>query len=81
MVDLEHADLHKWYAILLGMHSDFLPVKGKISNGYKFKEHLTKALQLRPDDSTLYYLLGRFKFEVSGLSWIERKVFILFYRF
>jgi hypothetical protein len=32
-----------------------------------FKQHVDKALALRPDDPSLHHLLGRFKYEVSVL--------------
>lgn len=46
----------------------------KIEDGYVFKQHVDKALALRPDDPSLHHLLGRFKYEVATLSWIERKL-------
>lgn len=33
-----------------------------------------KALKINPNDADLHHLLGRFKYEVANLSWIERKV-------
>lgn len=69
-----NADLHKWCAILVGVNGDFLPIAEKIQNGYRFKEHVLKALEIRPNDADLHHLLGRFRYEVANLGWIERKI-------
>ncbi|XP_012224815.1 regulator of microtubule dynamics protein 1-like [Linepithema humile] len=74
LLTVSNADLHKWCAILVGVYGDFLPVTEKIKNGYRFKELVLEALEISPHDSDLHYLLGRFKYEVANLSWIERKV-------
>ncbi|KAJ8672676.1 hypothetical protein QAD02_003936 [Eretmocerus hayati] len=74
VLESEHGNLYKWYAILIGIKSRFLPTKGKIENGYRFKEYVQKALDVMPDDPYLHHLLGRFEYEVSELSWIEKKV-------
>lgn len=74
LLTLPNADLYKWCAILIGVYGEFLPIAEKIKNGYRFKEHVMKALEIRPNDGELHYLLGRFKYEVANLSWIERKV-------
>lgn len=71
---MSNGNLYKWYAILVGVKSKFLPTKGKIENGYLFKEYVEKALELMPNDGYLHHLMGRFKYEVSELSWIEKKV-------
>lgn len=76
VLDIPNADLHKWCAILVGVNGDFLPTAEKIKNGYRFKEHVMKALEIRPNDADLHHLLGRFRYEVANLSWIERKVHI-----
>ncbi|XP_042890883.1 regulator of microtubule dynamics protein 1-like [Penaeus japonicus] len=70
----DSADVHKWYGILAGARGEYMGVKDRIESGNVFKEHIDKALQINPKDSTLHHLLGRFCFEVSQLSWIERKV-------
>ncbi|XP_026824164.1 regulator of microtubule dynamics protein 1 [Ooceraea biroi] len=71
---IPNADLHKWCAILIGVYSDFLPIAEKIQNGYRFKEHVINALEIDPNDADLHHLLGRFRYEVANLGWIERKV-------
>lgn len=73
-INVENADLHKWYAILIGLHGEYLPLAEKIKNGSVFKNHVMIALKLRPKDSDLHHLLGRFRYEISNLTWFERKV-------
>lgn len=79
LLNISNAHLHKWYAILVGVYGEFLPIAEKIKNGYRFKEHVMKALEISPNDADLHHLLGRFKYEVANLSWIERKVYILWF--
>ncbi|XP_033224980.1 regulator of microtubule dynamics protein 1-like [Belonocnema kinseyi] len=74
VLGVPHADLYKWYAVLVGLRGKFMKTKEKIMDGYLFAEYVEKALELRPEDSTIQHLLGRFKYEISTLTWIERKV-------
>ncbi|XP_060942955.1 regulator of microtubule dynamics protein 2 [Limanda limanda] len=68
------ADSHRWYAIMCGIMTEYDTVQNKIKNGYIFKDHLDKAIELNPQDPLSYYLLGRWCYSVAQLSWIERKV-------
>ncbi|KFQ31878.1 Regulator of microtubule dynamics protein 2 [Merops nubicus] len=66
--------LEHLFAIMCGYMSQFESVQNKIRNGYLFKEHLDKAIELKPQDPFLYYLNGRWCYSVAQLSWIEKKV-------
>ncbi|XP_066535115.1 regulator of microtubule dynamics protein 2 [Hoplias malabaricus] len=68
------AESHQWYAIVCGLLSEYESVQNKIKNGYLFKDHLDKAIELKPHDPLSYYLLGRWCYAVAQCSWIERKI-------
>ncbi|NXV31573.1 RMD2 protein, partial [Rissa tridactyla] len=75
--DPSNLQSNKWerlFAIMCGYMSQFESVQNKIRNGYLFKEHLDKAIELKPQDPFLYYLNGRWCYSVAQLSWIEKKV-------
>lgn len=78
-IENRNSDLYKWYAILIGLNGDYLSMADQIKNGVIFKNYIIMALEICPDDSELHYLLGRFKYEIANLSWIEKKVNFKFY--
>ncbi|XDV41278.1 hypothetical protein PO909_010170 [Leuciscus waleckii] len=67
------ADCHKWFAVLARLSSQYESIHGKLKSGRVLKEHLDRALALRDDDPTCFYLLGRWCLEMSSLGWLERK--------
>ena len=72
--DANNPECHKWLAIAIGSISDYIGSKEKIQNGFKFKEHVDRAIKLKPNDPTLHHMLGRWSLEVANLTWIEKKV-------
>lgn len=72
-IDERNSNAHKWFAIALGSTNDYESVKVKIQNGYDFKKHIERAIELNPTDPTAHYLLGRWCFGVYMLSWVERR--------
>ncbi|KAM6461794.1 regulator of microtubule dynamics protein 2 isoform 3-T3 [Liasis olivaceus] len=62
-LDPSNAESHQWFAMMCGYVSQFETIQNKIRNGYLFKEHLDKAIALKPQDPLLYYLTGRWCYE------------------
>jgi hypothetical protein len=66
-LDDSHAEVHRWFAVTVGARGEFLGAREKIDGGFFFKQHVDKALELKPNDPSLHHLLGRFKYKVSIL--------------
>lgn len=72
ILEPESGDAHKWFAIVTGALTEHMSTKEKIQAGHLFKREVELAIKLKPNDPTLYHLLGRWCVSVAGLSWIER---------
>ncbi|GAB1286730.1 Regulator of microtubule dynamics protein 3 [Apodemus speciosus] len=62
-----------WYAVLCGQLAEHEGISKRIQSGFSFKEHVDKAIELQPEDPRGHFLLGRWCYQVSHLSWLEKK--------
>ncbi|NXF10764.1 RMD3 protein, partial [Smithornis capensis] len=69
----QSAECHQWFAILCGQLSEHESIPKRIQAGCVFKEHIVKAMELKPEEPQLYYLLGRWCYQVAHLGWLEKK--------
>ena len=63
--DENDPDVAVWYAASLGLVGEYSSVKERIGGAFVFKECIDRAVQQRPMDPFLHYLLGRWQFGVS----------------
>jgi tetratricopeptide (TPR) repeat protein len=73
-LDSNNKNCHKWYCAAVGKMTKFVCNREKIKFGYSFKQHSDIALRLDPNDFLIHFMSGRWSFEVSSLSWIQRKL-------
>lgn len=69
----QSAESHQWYAVLCGQLAEHESISRRIQSGFSFKEHVDKAIALQPADPRNHFLLGRWCYQVSHLSWLEKK--------
>lgn len=72
-LDKNNSSAHKWYAIILGSITSYESMQNQILLGFKYKDHIKQAIDLDRNDPTNYHLLGRWCYEISKLSWWQRK--------
>ncbi|XP_004578484.2 regulator of microtubule dynamics protein 3 [Ochotona princeps] len=69
----ECAECHQWYAVLAGQLAEHESIQRRVQSGFSFKEHVDKAIALQPENPMAHFLLGRWCYQVSHLSWLEKK--------
>ena len=75
----DRAESHKWYGILIGRVGEIEGTEQKIKNSYAVAEHTRKAIELDPEDSGNYHVMGRWHFTLADLSWFERTIASIVY--
>jgi len=65
---------HKWMALFLNSKSSYEGSKAHLKQLYNIKNHMLRALELKPGDAMLSYMLGCWCYEISNLAWYQRKI-------
>ncbi|KAG8197077.1 hypothetical protein JTE90_004344 [Oedothorax gibbosus] len=65
---------HKWRAIVLDYVWQCKSTKGRIIHSFDVKKHMERAVELNPQDSTSYYLLGKWCYTFADMPWYQRQV-------
>ncbi|KAM9496061.1 regulator of microtubule dynamics protein 3 [Clarias gariepinus] len=68
-----NAECYKWFAVLSSQTAQCDSMHSKLKSSHILKEHLDRALALKHDEPLCFYLLGRWCYEMSRLSWMEQK--------
>lgn len=66
--------IHKWMAIVMDANAELDGIKARVSQLELMKNHISRSLELNPDDPTTWHLLGAFEFALAELPWIQRKI-------
>nr|CAH7725548.1 unnamed protein product [Callosobruchus chinensis] len=66
------ADVHKWAAVIIDEQSGMVSLEHRVKHSPMVRAHLEKACQLNPRDFSAHYMLGKWCFDMSQLSWFQR---------
>ncbi|PAA77566.1 hypothetical protein BOX15_Mlig000730g4, partial [Macrostomum lignano] len=72
-LDTGSAECHAVRARTLGLMIRNLGIKDKVSGGVKFRQLVERGLELEPEHADLLELKACFLYEVSRVSWLERR--------
>ncbi|KAF4017307.1 hypothetical protein G4228_008625 [Cervus hanglu yarkandensis] len=64
----ENAECHQWYAVLCGQLAEHEGIQRRIQSGFSFKEHVDKAIALKPENPMAHFLLGRWCYQAEELQ-------------
>lgn len=68
----EDANVHKWMAIITDVKCGIESTQCRVKAAGKIKEHLIKAYEINPNDVVILYMLGKWCFEMSRLTFFQR---------
>lgn len=70
----EDNNAHRWFGIILSGVGEFKGTKEQILDSFVMKREWERAVELNPKDASAHHLLGRWAFDVAGLSWVKRQL-------
>ncbi|KAJ3645049.1 hypothetical protein Zmor_022737 [Zophobas morio] len=68
----DSAKVHKWAAIVIDRKNGMNGLEQRVKNSEIVKSHLMRSCELDPSDVTAQYLLGRWCYEMSNITWFQR---------
>ncbi|KAF5288337.1 hypothetical protein FQR65_LT12071 [Abscondita terminalis] len=73
-IDPNNANIHKWMAIITDTRASLDGTANRIKSYETVKGHLLRASELNPEDVAVLYMLGRWCYQISSISWLQRKI-------
>ncbi|KZC11200.1 PREDICTED: regulator of microtubule dynamics protein 1-like [Dufourea novaeangliae] len=70
----DHWAVHKWMSIILDSRCSYEGMKVRLRELYNIKNHMLRAIELNPRDTTTMYMLGTWCYQISDLTWYQRKI-------
>lgn len=68
----DSACVHKWAAVIIDRRNGMNGLECRVKNSEIVKKHLIRSCELDPNDVTAQYLLGRWCYEMSNITWFQR---------
>jgi tetratricopeptide (TPR) repeat protein len=79
LVDSLNSDAHTAMAIALGRSTLTKSGKEKVSSAKDIKKHVDAAIKTDPSNFLAWHVLGRWHYEISNLSFVEKTAVKVFY--
>lgn len=73
-LDENNFAIHKWYAILLDAKSELDGIKARVTELETVKKHMVRAIELKPEDPTGWYMVGNMEYSLADMSWAVKKI-------
>ena len=80
-INPQNGNAHRWTAILVMYKGVNEGIRSSLYALAPMKFHLDKALEINPNDSIAWTFLGNYYYEVTELSWLNRRWCSLVYGF
>lgn len=76
---VEDGNMYTWLAIITHSKNGFSGTSSRAQSMAAVKSYLEGALDLNPEDRVVLYLLGKLCYDMSSLTWFQRKLATVLY--
>lgn len=66
-------------AIITDAKAGLEGTSARVKNLNKIKNHLVKAIELNPKDVAVLYMLGKWCYDMSNFTWLQRQITSVFF--